>query len=235
MRRADRLFAIVQKLGRRRLTTAARLAEELAVSERTIYRDVADLVGQGVPILGEAGVGYRLDKDFFVPPLMFDESEIQALVLGARMVETWADDDLRAAAQRVLEKVEVALPRRLRHRVEDTVLFSLSFRPSALTRANLGAVRRAIDGRRVIRFAYTDEQGRSSERTVRPLGLYFWGTTWTVAAWCELRRDFRGFRVDRMAGCDVEERTFALESPVTLDEYRKAMEAQGERSRTKLE
>ncbi|MEE9264479.1 MAG: HTH domain-containing protein, partial [Vicinamibacteria bacterium] len=95
MRRADRLFQIVQMLRRRRLTTAAQLAERLEVSERTVYRDIRDLSASGVPILGEAGVGYRLGKDFDLPPLMFSGEEVQALVLGARMVESWGDSELR--------------------------------------------------------------------------------------------------------------------------------------------
>src|ERR1700757_3377351 len=119
MRRADRLFRIVQRLRRRGVTTASELAEALGVSDRTIYRDVQDLVLSGVPVQGEAGVGYALPRSFDLPPLMFDEDEIEALVLGARIVESWADASLARAARNVLSKVEVVLPARLRDRIPD--------------------------------------------------------------------------------------------------------------------
>ncbi len=138
MRRADRLFQIVQLLRRRRVTTAAQIAERLEVSERTVYRDIRDLSLSGVPVLGEAGVGYRLGRDFDLPPMMFSVDEIQALVLGARMVESWGDEELRRAARGVLTKVEAVLPPSKRHRVQDTALFSLSSRVSPEVRANVG-------------------------------------------------------------------------------------------------
>src|ERR1700736_2952047 len=127
MRRADRLFRIVQLLRRRKLTTAKQLADELEVSERTVYRDVADLVGSGVPIRGEAGVGYALERGFDLPPLMFTEDELEALVLGARVVESWADASLAQAARQVLEKVEAVLPERLQDRVSRAALFAPGF------------------------------------------------------------------------------------------------------------
>ena len=144
MRRADRLFQIVQLLRRRHLTTASQLAERLEVSERTVYRDVRDLSRSGVPVLGEAGVGYRLGRDFEIPPMMFSVDEIQALVLGARMVESWGDEGLRSAARAVLTKVEAVLPPSKRHRLNDTALFSLSFRLSTEVRANVGTLRCAV-------------------------------------------------------------------------------------------
>ena len=212
-------------LRRRRLTTAAQLAERLEVSERTIYRDVADLVRSGVPIEGEAGVGYRLGKAFDLPPLMFDPQEIQALVLGARMVEAWADDELRAAARSALDKVEHALPPARRSMVGDTALFSLAFHVPPEQRERVGVVRRAIQERRKLGFAYLDAEGRATQRVVRPLGLYFWGSTWTVASWCDLREDHRNFRVDRMQSPTVLDEHFELVSPVTLDDFIAAIRA----------
>jgi predicted DNA-binding transcriptional regulator YafY len=223
MRRADRLFQIVQILQHRRLTTAAALADRLQVSERTVYRDIRDLSLSGVPIQGEAGVGYRMGKDFELPPLMFDKSEIQALVLGARMVESWGDADLRRAAQSVLEKVEAALPPSERPRMHDTALFSVSFHVPKIVRHNLPPLRRSIDERRRLHFAYLDAEDHRTDRTVRPLGLYFWGNRWTLGAWCELRQDFRNFRVDRIEHADPLDDTFELVSPVTLDDYLRAM------------
>jgi predicted DNA-binding transcriptional regulator YafY len=219
MRRADRLFQIIQLLRHRRLTTAAQLAERLEVSERTIYRDVGDLVRSGVPIDGEAGVGYRLGKDFELPPMMFCVDEIQALVLGARMVETWADDALRMAAKNVLDKVEGVLPPKERHRVRDTALFALSFRVSDEVRGHMGVLRQAVDDRAVVRLRYGDQTGVETTRTVRPLGLYFWGHTWTLAAWCDLRQAFRNFRLDRVQHAELTGEIFEHVSPVTLEEF----------------
>ncbi|MEM7155416.1 MAG: YafY family protein [Myxococcota bacterium] len=222
MRRADRLFQIVQILQHRRITTAARIAERLQVSERTVYRDIRDLSLSGVPIQGEAGVGYRLGKDFELPPLMFSVNEIQALVLGARMVESWADEELQRAAQSVLEKVEAALPEAERGRINNTALFSLSFRVPPEFRKRLGTMRTCIDERRRVSLRYLDREGKATRRTLRPLGLYFWGSTWTVGAWCELREDFRNFRIDRISTIRPLKSTFELVSPVTLQDYIRA-------------
>lgn len=223
MRRADRLFQIVQILQHRRVTTAARIAERLQVSERTVYRDIRDLSLSGVPIEGEAGVGYRLGKDFELPPLMFTVDEIQALVLGARMVESWGDEQLQHAAQSVLEKVEAALPRSERGRIHSTALFSLAFHVPPEVRTRLGQLRHAIADRHPVGLRYRDRQGDPSERTVRPLGLYFWGSTWTLGAYCELRQDFRNFRLDRIEDATVLDSTFVLEPPITLADYVRSM------------
>lgn len=125
---------------------------------------------------GEAGVGYRLGKDFDLPPMMFSVDEIQALVLGVRMVESWGDEELRSAARAVLSKVEAVLPPSKRHRVQDTALFSLSFRVLPEVRANVGTLRKAIDDRATVHLAYEDANGKPSGRVVSPLGLYFWGS-----------------------------------------------------------
>ncbi|MBV1861205.1 MAG: YafY family transcriptional regulator, partial [Nannocystaceae bacterium] len=175
MRRADRLFQIVQLLRGRRLTTAAQLAERLEVSERTIYRDVADLGRSGVPIEGEAGVGYRMGKNFELPPLMFNVAEIQALVLGARMVDSWADDELRSAVKGALDKIEAVLPEGERSRMQNTALFAVSTRVSHDLRRFMSELRHATEDRHIVRIRYDDKDGQGTERRVRPLGLYFWG------------------------------------------------------------
>ncbi len=198
MRRADRLFRLVQLLRRSRVTTARRLAAELEVSERTVYRDVSDLSASGVPIEGEAGVGYRL-RDFDLPPLMFTVEEIEALVLGARMVENWTDPELASAARDALFKVEAALPKGKKRLVGETRLFVPSREDRGPEMPDFAVLRRAIREGRKIRFAYTDTQGRQTRRTVRPLSLAFFGPVWVMAAWCELRDDFRAFRPDRIA------------------------------------
>ncbi len=219
MRRADRLFEIVQLLQSRRFMTAERLATALEVSTRTIYRDIRDLMATGVPIDGEAGVGYTLHRKFDMPPLMFDSEEIQALLLGARIVQSWADPELADAAKRALIKVEAVLPEQLRPKISEATLFAPKIPDRNPAAANLGVLRGAIDQSAKVRFGYTRLDGEGSARTVRPLGLFFWGTVWSLAAWCEMRQDFRNFRVDRMAKLAVLEETFAPEPGRRLEDY----------------
>ena len=219
MRRADRLFAVVQQLRRREVITAAQLGARLEVSERTIYRDVADLVASGIPIEGEAGVGYRLGRDAELPPMAFTAAEIQALVLGARMVETWGDGDLRTAARSVLTKVEAVLPPAERHAVHDAALYSPSWHVDETARQHLGALRHAVDRRRRVSIAYRDREDAVSRRTIRPLGLFHWGRTWTVAAWCELRTDHRSFRLDRIDALTSLPGSFEDAPPATLEAF----------------
>lgn len=219
MRRADRLFQIIELLRGRRLTTARTLAERLEVSERTIYRDVRDLVLSGVPIEGEAGVGYALRKGFDLPPLMFDREELEALVLGARFVQTWGGAALSEAARRALVKIEAVLPADRRQDLRRSRLFALDFNVPAQLTATMDAVRDAINTRQVLHMDYRREDGETSSREVRPLGLYFWGAVWTLAAWCELRRDFRNFRVDRISNARAAGRTFVDEPGKTLDDF----------------
>jgi len=225
MRRADRLFQIVQILRARRVTTASYLAERLEVSERTIYRDMRDLVRSGIPVMGEAGVGYALPRQFDLPPLMFTEDEIEALVLGARIVRSWADPELARAARDALDKIENVLPPRLRDRVEQTALFALNFQRSESTSAVLAQLRVAVRDRCRVRLDYTRGDGVSSERVVRPLCLSFVPPIWMLTGWCELRGDFRNFRIDRVAALEVLEDTFEDEPGRTLKDFLRTVEA----------
>jgi predicted DNA-binding transcriptional regulator YafY len=207
MRRADRLFQIVQLLRRRRtVTTAAQLARRLEISERTVYRDIRDLILAGTPIDGEAGVGYRLRPDYDLPPLMFDREEIQALVLGARVVRQFGDPALARASESILNKVAAVLPKDLEPLLTETALFVPSTVSGARSADGLAVAREALVARRRMRFAYTSESGEATERTVRPLGVFFWGRTWTLAAWCEMRTGFRNFRLDRLGGVTLGDR-----------------------------
>lgn len=219
MRRADRLFQIIQLLRRRRrATTAAEIAERLEVSERTIYRDVRDLVASGTPIQGEAGVGYTLHREYDLPPLMFDEDEIEALVLGARLVAAHGDAPLSRAAQSLISKVETVLPKGLEARLRSSALYAPRRSTAPETRETLAAIRAALSESRKLSFDYLDLEGRPSRRAVRPLGAFFWGRTWTLAAWCELREDFRNFRVDRIEALEIGE-VFEPEIGRTLRDY----------------
>jgi len=219
VRRADRLFQIIQLLRRRHVLTAAAIAEELEVSERTVYRDISDLVRSGVPIAGEAGVGYTLRRGFDLPPLMFTEEEIEALVLGTRVVGSWADDALAKAAESALARIEAALPDRLKTRLIDSRLFAPGFHVPQGVAAALPDLRHAIDERRVIRMDYSDGHGERTDRTVRPLGLFFWGNRWTLTAWCELRDDFRDFRLDRINTMEALETRFEPEPGKTIEDF----------------
>jgi predicted DNA-binding transcriptional regulator YafY len=207
MRRADRLFQIVQILRRRRtIVTARQIAEKLAISERTVYRDIRDLIEAGTPIDGEAGVGYRLHPGYDLPPLMFDRDEIQALVLGARIVAQFGDPALARASESILGKVAGVLPKDLEPLLADTRLFVPPARSGARSAAALAVAREALIARRRLHLRYADGQGEESERDVRPLGLFFWGKTWTLAAWCEMRSGFRNFRLDRIGEATLADR-----------------------------
>jgi predicted DNA-binding transcriptional regulator YafY len=225
MRRADRLFQIVQYLRGRRLTTAAQLADWLEVSQRTVYRDIQDLERTGVPIEGEAGVGYRLRPEFDLPPLMFSYAEVEALVAGARMIGSWGSPQLKQAAELALAKIAAALPEPRRIEMERTRLYALSGAAPAVGDV-LDTLRHVIDGRVVTLLDYKDAAGQPSTRHVWPLGLYFWGSTWTLAAWCELRKDFRNFRLDRIAGAYSTERRFPDEAGRRLEDFVRAMRSE---------
>jgi predicted DNA-binding transcriptional regulator YafY len=228
MRRADRLFQIIQLLRVRRLTTAADLAQELEISTRTVYRDVQDLIESGVPIEGEAGVGYRLRKGFELPAMTFTVDELEALVLGARLVETWADPDLGVAVRGAMKKIEGVLPEPLQASMLRTALFGPPTRVATQAPEPLRHLRRAISHERWVFLRYMDGEGRETERTIVPLGLYFWGRQWLLASYCLLRNDYRSFRVDRvhdLADADPDPpRLAGIEPPVSLESYIRAME-----------
>ncbi len=198
MRRADRLFQIVQHMRGGRLVTAHKLADRLEVSERTIYRDIADLQSTGVPIDGEAGVGYILRHGFDLPPLMFTRDEIVALVAGARMVKAWGGAAMARAAVEALVKIETVLPEAEKSRIARTEIHVPGFEMSDADRERLDALERSIENREALTIFYVALDEMESERTIRPLGLWFWGKVWTLVAWCELRNDFRVFRLDRI-------------------------------------
>jgi len=227
MRRADRLFQIVQHLRGGRLVTARMLGERLEVSERTIYRDIADLTANGVPIDGEAGVGYIMRSGFDLPPLMFTRNELTALTLGARFVKAWGGAELARAAEEALVKIEAVLPEREKRMLEETPLFALGFGMSDSTRETIDRLDEAIRGQKRMRLAYASLDDETSERNVRPLGLYYWGKTWTLAAWCELRSDFRNFRADRITDLSDCGDTFRSEPGKTLRDFVAQMEGEG--------
>lgn len=223
MRRADRLFRLVELLRSKRLATGPWLAEQLQVSLRTLYRDIRDLGLSGVPIEGEAGVGYRLRYKLDVPPLLFDAAELEALLVGSRMVQAWGDADLAQAATAALAKIHNALPETLRREAQQARLFvppAHDNRPDHLTE-----LRRAVRQRQIVRIAYTREDGTPSERELWPLGLFFWGRHWTLIGWCLLRGEFRHFRVDRIGRLDVQPERYPDQPGRRLNDFFDELEA----------
>ncbi len=200
MSRSRRLLDLVQALRRhRRPVTGARLAEELGVSLRTIYRDVQSLIEEGANIEGEAGVGYVLRPGFLLPPLMFSDDEIEALVLGSRWVAQRADRPLAAAAENALAKIKAVLPGDLRETADASGLLAGPGDPIAPDGVDLAPLRTAIRREHKIRIAYRDSAGGDTERVVWPIAIGFFDRVRVLAAWCELRAGYRHFRTDRIS------------------------------------
>lgn len=225
MRRADRLFLLVQALRGRRAITARRLADDLRVSMRTVYRDVQDLQLAGVPIEGEAGVGYVLRKGADIPPLMFTRDELEALVIGARFVDAFASATLADSARHALTKIEAVLPEELKRRRERSRVLAPTTPRFARDRELMGELHAAIAAHTVVRIAYAREDGDATERLVEPLCLAFWGHAWTLGAWCRLRKAFRNFRIDRIATLALGDETFTETPERGLDAYLRAVGA----------
>lgn len=203
MRRADRLFQIIQILRRtRRPVTAQTIAAELETSIRTVYRDIADLIAQRVPVRGEAGTGYVLEAGHDLPPLMLTPDEIEAAALGAQWVMLRADPVLSRAAKDLLAKIEAALPERLRALVIAPASFAAPVFNAPQDAIDMARLRAHIRAGRKIALAYRDGDGRESRRTIWPVTVFYIDTVCTIVAWCETRRDFRSFRTDRVASAE---------------------------------
>ncbi|MDR2838732.1 MAG: YafY family transcriptional regulator [Azonexus sp.] len=231
MRRADRLFQIILLIGGRRLSTAAFLAQRLDVSPRTVYRDIADLQGQGVPIEGEAGVGYRLGAGFHLPPLMFKPEEASALVAAARLAQNRLDPVLARALEAALHKVLNVLPPLARHQAESLPLYAPPV-ADTLILTHLQTLRKAIAARLKLDLRYRDADGVDSQRRVRPLGCFYWGEVWTLGSWCELRAGFRSFRLDRIMALRLSSEHFRDEPGCALADFLRHVGADRERLQT---
>ena len=209
MPRSDRLFDIIQRLRTAsKPTTAAMLAEELEVTERTVYRDIATLQARRVPIEGAAGVGYVLRKGFDLPPLMFTIDEIEAIAVGARLVRRLKDPKLQEAAETVLAKVTMVVPERLRGHIADAPVYVSPGMTAEAEGADLAEVRAAIRDSRKLYIAYADEQGRRTNRVIWPIAMAYYVDVTLVCAWCELRADYRNFRVERIQSSKVLDEHF---------------------------
>jgi predicted DNA-binding transcriptional regulator YafY len=221
MRRADRLFELIQLLRGRRLSTAQYLAEKLEVSPRTVYRDIADLKLQGLPIEGEAGVGYRMGAGFDLAPLMFSIPEAEALIASVRLAQPRLDEALAFEAERGLSKILAVLPELSRRTAERVGLYSPPIPISRELSQHLSQLRKAASRKQKVHVVYADQTERVSERVLRPLGCFYWGAVWTLAAYCELRTAFRHFRIDRIRELSLRDAYFEDEDGKTLEDMRR--------------
>jgi predicted DNA-binding transcriptional regulator YafY len=209
MRRGDRLFDIIQTLrAARGPMTAAKLAEALEVTTRTVYRDIATLQARRVPIEGAAGIGYVLRRGFDLPPLMFTTEEVDAIAVGARMVRRLRDRSLQAAADSVLAKLTDVLPQALRGQLSVARIYVSDGSAAEPRGIDPAALREAIRTSRKLRIAYVDDKGERSERVIWPLAMAYYVDATLVGAWCELRQDYRHFRIDRITSSAVMAETF---------------------------
>lgn len=222
MRRADRLFRIVEYLkARREAVTGEELSTEMEVGVRTIYRDVTDLRSSGVPIVGEAGVGYVLSPNYLLKPLMFDVEELDALSLGAQMVESWGDATLARSTRRAIDKITAVLPAALAEDAKRSAAYACASRSKLPIAIDLASLRRAVRIKHLVEISYADKSGNESRRRIRPLCLTFIAPVWLIAAWCEARHDFREFRVDRITNMEVTDEPFRDEEGKTLGDLQK--------------
>ncbi|NRB67742.1 MAG: YafY family transcriptional regulator [Vibrio sp.] len=220
MSKSERLFELLTLLrSKRYAVTAANLAQTMEVSERTIYRDIQSLVNSGVPIQGEAGVGYILQSGAHLPPLMFSEREMMALELGMRMVRSWSDSDLADASISASNKILSVLPDRLKQQVESFPILVPDFYTQTASARHGQMLRHAIDTKLKIDIDYVAENGSRTQRTLQPLGQMFWGKVWTLVAWCELRDDYRHFRLDRIEKLSILDQQFETNKTKSLEHF----------------
>lgn len=197
MRRAERLFRLVSELRSRSVSRAEDLAAYFEISVRTVYRDIAHLQASGLPIDGEAGVGYILRPGFDLPAMTFTFEQLDALAIGLSFVEVAGDESLSQAAREVRAKLQAALPEPEQRKLENAPLFAS--RRQGHASPMLKTVRRAIREGEILRLTYSDGEGNQTERRVRPLAIWAFTDGWMFVGWCELRKDFRVFRFDRIA------------------------------------
>ncbi|MCB9970567.1 MAG: YafY family protein [Hyphomonas sp.] len=232
MRRTERLFQIIQILRRRRMpVTGQALAEELEVSLRTLYRDMAELAAQRVPVRGEAGTGYVLEDGYDMPPLMLTVDELEAAILGAQWVAARGDAALSRGAQDLIAKITVAVPQELQPVILDAALTPVSFRRRAVDSFDVGIVRRSIRERLKLRFSYADAIGDETTRTVWPFLIAYSEDIRMICAWCEMREDFRHFRTDRVTQMSLSDDRFPERVQTLQRRWKAQREAERARNR----
>lgn len=219
MHKSERLFQLVNILkGRRFAITSRELAIRLQVSQRTIYRDIQHLQSSGVPVEGEAGTGYLI-ANYDLPPMMFNVEELQALLLGSKMVSAWTDPQLAAHAQSAIAKINAVLPEQLKQQVEELPYLVSAFSHDKNHQATTLLLRQAINGKVCVKIDYQDANQQASFRIVEPLGLVYWGSKWTLIAFCQLRSDYREFRLDRVQTINQSNELFVTSENKCLAHY----------------
>ena len=221
MSRSERLLELIQTLRRyRRPVSGQTLADETNVSLRTLYRDIATLQAQGADIEGEPGMGYILKPGFLLPPLMFSEDEIEALVLGSRWVASRTDSDLSRAAANVLAKIAAVLPDDMKPKLEGSNLLVPQYHSEIADVVDLSLVRKAIRNEHIVEIGYVDAAGVPTERRIWPFALGFYDRVRVVAAWCEMRNDFRNFRTDRIQRMEPQGKRYPRRKAELLKAWR---------------
>lgn len=225
MRKAERLNEIVHYLRRmHQAVTAETLAEYFEVSVRTLYRDIQDLQDAAVPILGEAGVGYRIDKTYHLPPIMFDADEVEAIALGIGMVRNWTDKHFAKKAQSAYEKIQATLSEPMLHELAQISTFSAPSHYKIPWEVDFTQIRECIRRKQYVRFNYLDLKDTSTQRTIRPIALVSFSPVWLLTGWCELRQAFRNFRIDRISEFTQLGKRFRDERDKNLTAYLKTIE-----------
>jgi len=220
MRRADRLIKITHFLRQRRqAVTAKQVAESFGICKRTVYRDIQCLMDAGVPIRGEAGVGYTIDKKYYLPPIAFDADELEAIGLGISMVRQWTDQQFADKADSAFEKIQAVLPASLQGELKQITTYAVTTRPPVPWTVSFSDLREYIRARRKIQLVYHDENKHETQRCIRPLALFFFNPVWLLAGWCEKRQDFRNFRLDRIQQLSLNDENFADEPDKNLTAY----------------
>ena len=218
MRKADRLFQLTNIVRARQPITAEKLAQELEVSVRTVYRYIDDLSASGIPIYGTAGLGYQLHEQFELPPLNLTDNELDVLLLGVRMVSSWTSDKLSESARSLENKIEAVLPNHLTDEYKRA-----AYAPNILARDqdrnHWEAMHSAVKSLNQVFIEYSSLSGKFTSRVIYPLGLFYWGGKWTVGSWCTLRNSFRDFRLDKIVKMRVSDEKYQVGKTINLDSY----------------
>ncbi len=220
MRRADRLMKITHYLRKRRQAiTAQQIADAFEICKRTVYRDLQCLMDSGVPIRGEAGIGYTINKQYYLPPIAFDADELEAIGLGISMVRQWTDQRFADKADSAFDKIEAVLPASLQGELKQITTYAVPTRPKVPWTVNFSDLRDHIRTQRKIHVVYSDQEDRETTRTLQPLALLFFNPVWLLVAWCELRQDFRNFRLDRIQNLTPSQHLFKDDPDKNLQAY----------------
>ncbi|WP_445359590.1 helix-turn-helix transcriptional regulator [Microbulbifer sp. ANSA005] len=227
MRKSDRLFQLTNILRAHQPITAKELSERLSVSERTIYRYMDDLSVSGVPVYGEAGIGYRLSKGFELPPLQLTEQELEALILGVNMTSSWTGPTLSKASHSLLSKIEAALPNKTL--AQSGEQRSVRFPGEHIRSIDFDywdKIHQLIHEKRWVQICYKSLSGKTTDRIIFPLGLFFWGGRWTLGSWCSLKSEYRDFRLDHIDTMKSANAPTQLPTNISLKNYIKYQKSQ---------